>query len=68
MIFSLEDKVKLKEGLYVGKKYGDVVFSKFMKFKGYKEIIQTRRNNYLLKGEGRTWCYSSEMLEVYKNE
>ena len=62
--FKIGDKVKLRDGLEVGRDYGGITFLRDMKDLQGKELTIdriSRQGNYILK-EGRFY-YSEEMLE-----
>ena len=62
--FKVGDKVKLKEDLEVGKKYGGMIFLDGMKYlKGKEVTIEgiTSQGNYVF--EESYFYYSKEMLE-----
>ena len=62
--FKVGDKVKLRDGLEVGRDYGGITFLRDMKDLQGKELTIdriSRQGNYILK-EGR-YYYSEEMLE-----
>lgn len=58
------DKVRMRKGLKVGRKYGDITLYKIMRFDGVVELPEpTKFGNYKIKN----WYYSPEMLELVKN-
>lgn len=60
MKFKVGDKVRLKNDLEIGKKYGKITFQEKMNFEGFKIVqFETDKGNFYL---GK-YYYSPEMLE-----
>lgn len=57
------DKVRLKDGLVVNKKYGYLTFFEGMFFKGERKIVRIG-NAILLRNNGFKYWYHPEMLEL----
>ncbi|WP_312286878.1 hypothetical protein [Terrisporobacter sp.] len=69
--FKVGDKVRVKNGLKVGIRYGDIEFLNIMdKYSGLKCTIEsiTTEGNYILKNGKYSLTYSAEMLEKVKEE
>lgn len=55
------DKVRMRNGLRVGRKYGGITLNEYMRFKGVVELPDpSYEGNYYING----WYYSPEMLEL----
>ncbi|MGL6184728.1 MAG: hypothetical protein ACRC1T_05050 [Clostridium chrysemydis] len=76
IMLKVGDKVKIREDLIVGEKYGVFTFSELMSnFKGKETIIEgiTHKNdkiyeNYDLNIDNRNFCWTKEMLEKVEEE
>ena len=67
MEYKVGDKVKIKNGLVVGKKYGDIIFLESMAVNKGQEVTIRRLDDrgHFLINENMFW-YSKEMLENTK--
>jgi len=54
------DTVKLKDGLKVGRKYGEIELLESMIFEGEKKIETDKEGDIYIDG----WYYSIEMLDI----
>lgn len=66
MKYAVGDKVRVKENLIVGSRYGNSIFvSQMQKYSGKTMTIDAIKNNnfYILKGDSDKWYWTDEMIE-----